>query len=534
MQLKNRFWFWSGGLIAPLLLLGGISVWNLFVQGRAMRAATSEYELSDRAKALTVQVGWLRDSLAGADARSYYDLKYFSPISIETDRIVQSANTAAKVDDGDASAEKRLAGEIPAQLQKATAQVSDSTPTAVSTAAAAGHLDQLLKSLTIASALGPEAARRHVIVAEAGISTHTTWALMWFAVALVVSGAVHYKQYRVLVQPLVWLRDDMRRSAATEYRNPVRATGDVEYQEVAIYFNGLARELAGLYRNLEEKVIARSRELVRSERLASVGFLAAGVAHEINNPLSVISGYAELSTKAMRRVLSGPGTRSNGDAAASAAEREDDIKAEAEALSGVLEAQGIIREEAFRCKEITSRLLSLARGGSDNRELLPLNKLAEQVAILVKGLRNYRDRRVVLDFAATDSLDVLANATEMKQVLLNLTVNAFEATHANTGQVRISGKRCDEWIECSVEDNGKGMSRETLDQIFEPFFTAKRGAGEPGTGLGLSITHAIIENHGGRIRAESPGPGQGSRFTFRLPIAKGVQASARESLHAAS
>jgi signal transduction histidine kinase len=218
----------------------------------------------------------------------------------------------------------------------------------------------------------------------------------------------------------------------------------------------------------------------------------------------------------MRRVLIGPG---GGGAGGGGGEDEINAKAEAEALSSVLEAQGIIREEAFRCKEITSRLLSLARGGTDGRERLHLNQVAEQVVTLTKGLRNYRDRRVVLEFDPSGSFEVVANATEMKQVLLNLTVNALEAASAESGEVRIGGNHTGEWIECFVQDNGKGMSQETLEQIFEPFFTAKRGVGEPGTGLGLSITHAIVENHGGRIRAESAGPGRGSRFTFRLPAA---------------
>jgi len=248
---------------------------------------------------------------------------------------------------------------------------------------------------------------------------------------VLISAAIHYKQYRTLVRPLLWLRDDMKLSAANDYRERVRPRGDPEFKEVAGYFNGLARDLADLYKTLEEKVISRSRELVRSERLASVGFLAAGVAHEINNPLSVISGYAELAAKSLRGVLLGSGGGA-GD--------EVEAAAEAEALSSALEAQEIVREEAFRCKEITSRLLSLARGGGDGRQALCLDDVARQVTVLTKGLKNYRDRRVVLDFKA-DPLEVVANMTEMKQVLLNLTVNALEAVPPERGEVRIGGRR---------------------------------------------------------------------------------------------
>ena len=137
---------------------------------------------------------------------------------------------------------------------------------------------------------------------------------------------------------------------------------------------------------------------------------------------------------------------------------------------------------------------------------------------MTRGLKNYRDRKVRTHFTDdAEAMQVVANASEMKQVLLNLTINALEASPADRGEVRIGGRRSGDWVELSVEDNGKGMSPETLEHVFEPFFTAKRGAGEPGTGLGLSITHAIVESHGGRIRAESNGPGRGSRFTFQLP-----------------
>src|SRR4029077_6628222 len=108
---------------------------------------------------------------------------------------------------------------------------------------------------------------------------------------------------------------------------------------------------------------------------------------------------------------------------------------------------------------------------------------------------------------------------EMKQVLLNLTVNALQSVKPGEGKVLIEGKRRNGWVELSVCDNGHGIAPESLKQVFEPFYTRRPGARAPGTGLGLSITHAIVESHGGRIRAESEGVGQGSRFTVELPAA---------------
>ena len=318
------------------------------------------------------------------------------------------------------------------------------------------------------------------------------------AAAVVAALLVTASQYRSVMAPLHRLRDGVRRVAAAKFSDPLgpSSAGSREFAELAGEFNRMARELDGFYRQLEEKVRAKSRELVRSERLASVGFLAAGVAHEINNPLNIITGYAELTLKRLRAL--------DGDPAAADA---------AQSLQ-------IIRDEAFRCKETTEKLLSLARGGREGREIINLATLASEVASMTRGLKNYRDRKVRMNFSDdAEAMQVLANASEMKQVLLNLIVNALEAVPPATGEVVIEGRRRDEWVEVSVSDNGRGIRPESLPHVFEPFFTDKRGAGEPGTGLGLSITHAIVEGHGGRIEAESAGMNKGSRFTFQLPAA---------------
>ena len=322
------------------------------------------------------------------------------------------------------------------------------------------------------------------------------------AAALAAALWVTASQYRSVMVPLQRLRRGVRSLAAGEFDRRVEPGGSREFAELAEEFNRMAVELNGFYRQLEEKVREKSRELVRSERLASVGFLAAGVAHEINNPLNVITGYAELTLKRLRAL--------DGDPAA------DDA---AKSLQ-------IIRDEAFRCKETTEKLLSLARGGNDAREPLSLAAVAREVAAMTRGLKSYRDRKVRLEFDDADALEVVANANEMKQVLLNLAINALQAVAPGIGEVVVEGRREGAWVEVSVTDNGRGIAPELLKHVFEPFYTDKRGAGEPGTGLGLSITHAIVEAHGGRITAESAGVGRGSRFTVQLP-ASGSPAEAR-------
>jgi signal transduction histidine kinase len=243
-------------------------------------------------------------------------------------------------------------------------------------------------------------------------------------------------------------------------------------------------------------VASKSRELVRSERLASVGYLAAGVAHEINSPLNIMSGYAELSLKRLSRL--------------------SQIQSPGESDAQVIQHLSIIRSEAFRCKEITQKLLSLAKGNGDVRGRISLTDAITEVAGMVRGLNSMRGKNLQIHLPADQRLDVTANLTEIKQVLLNLMVNAIEAVIPGSGNVLVEARHVGAWIEVDVTDNGRGMSAQTRERVFEPFFTNKRGSGQPGTGLGLSITHTIIENHHGHIFAYSDGPDLGSRFTIRL------------------
>jgi signal transduction histidine kinase len=177
----------------------------------------------------------------------------------------------------------------------------------------------------------------------------------------------------------------------------------------------------------------------------------------------------------------------------------------------------VIAEEAFRCKEIVQKLLSLARPGEEHRAAISLGDVAANVVSLVGGLSEYKNRKVTISANARDDLRVMASEGEMKQVVLNLAINALQSLNGAEGAVAIDVRRDGDAVELAVSDNGRGMSADVIERVFEPFFTAKRGAGTPGTGLGLSISHMIIEKHGGSIVASSGGAGRGSRFVVRLP-----------------
>lgn len=330
-----------------------------------------------------------------------------------------------------------------------------------------------------------------------------TIASIILVIALVMISAmlVAVWQYRAVIGPLWRLRRGVRHIALGRFDMRLVAEGDRDFAELADDFNRMADELQTVYADLEEKVESKSRELVRSERLASVGHLAAGIAHEINNPLGIIAGHAELSLMQLNKeAASGEADDSTGD------ETRETLE--------------VIRDEAFRCKEIIQQLLSLSRKAPATKSTIDAAETSAAVSKMVRGHIEAKDRAIELDFPTDRPLWISANPPEIKQVLLNLVVNALQATEPGAGYVDIAGRYDDETDEVvlTVEDNGRGMDAETAERVFEPFYSQSKGGDS--FGLGLSVTHAIVDAHGGRIGASSPGLGKGARFTVRLPAAE--------------
>ena len=340
---------------------------------------------------------------------------------------------------------------------------------------------------------------RNSIAAAQSAADHKQKIALWTIIALcgaVVLGAVAIgiRQYHRVINPLHTIGDGARAFAKGEFDARITLIGDQEFVALANDFNQMANELSTLYRDLEQKVAAKSKELVQSERLASVGYLAAGVAHEINNPLGIIAGYGE---RAIQQLSNGLDETS---------------------LPRTQKALAVICEEAFRCKQITDRLLSLARPGSQTRKIVSIATIARDIVSTLAGLGTVGDRRLTLTVNPENDFAVLANEGELKQVFLNLIINALEAVDASTGEVHVHISRLGDDVQLEVTDNGTGMTPETLDRIFQPFFTEKRGQ-RPGTGLGLSIAHTLVTNQGGRITAHSAGPNRGSTLIVELPFA---------------
>jgi len=363
----------------------------------------------------------------------------------------------------------------------------------VTRAQAAAQLDRLRSDLNILATGADRLVSDSLEATHRQLAFATTALVTSCAVGAIIVVILAFCQHRWVVLPISSLRNRVRQSTGTRSdTEPVRSSPDV-LSDLDRGFDGLIRELDELYGTLEDRVHTKSRELVQSERLASVGYLAAGVAHEINNPLNAILGYAELTL----RDLSAPS--GNGRPAADS-----------------VESLRIIRDETMRCKHIVEKLLSLVRKSDAPREAVDMIAVIREVVAVVDRLKQFRGRTVVPELPDHE-LVVFAREAEMKQILLNLIINALAATSPGDGRVTIVAGGCEEAVRVCVHDNGHGMPPETIDRVFEPFFSETRSENGPGTGLGLSIVHAIVLDHGGTIDATSDGPDKGSIFTISLP-----------------
>ena len=323
---------------------------------------------------------------------------------------------------------------------------------------------------------------------------HYSRVIVWFSALAVLAMlcALAALFNRWVLYPVRLLQRGVRRVArgSFDYRIELH-TGD-EMQALAEAFNDMTTRLSATYSDLERQVQERSRQLVRSERLAGVGFLAAGVAHEINNPLASIAFCAEALEGRLKTLVA------------------DAPPADAKVVGDYAR---MIQEEAFRCKRITEKLLDFSRCNDIQRERTDLAGLIQEVVEMIRHMGKYRSKHIA--FQPREAVLAHADGQEIKQVVLNLVVNALDCMEPN-GTLRIDLRNAGGMAEMAFADDGCGMEPDVLENIFEPFFTRRRVG--KGTGLGLSITHRIVNQHQGEITATSPGEGQGATFTVRLPV----------------
>lgn len=339
-------------------------------------------------------------------------------------------------------------------------------------------------------------------------STFTTIGL---ALGFVLSAAllVSFLVNRMVYLPLRDLENGASRLAAGNLENtiPVRSTD--ELGQLASSFNSMTEalrksreELKEWGTTLEEKVAKATRELqlaqaetARGEKLASVGLLAAGIAHELNSPLTGVLTFSHL------------------------------VRKELPEGSPQAEDLDLVIQETKRCAAIIRRLLDFAREKAPEKKFSEINELIAESIRLIEQAAHVEDIDIIVDLDK-DLPAIWIDEDLIKQVFMNILVNAQHAIEGE-GTITVRSRLCPEYrntkaggqqvpmIEVSITDTGCGIPQEHLQRIFDPFFTTK--AVGKGTGLGLSVSHGTVRAHGGEIEVEST-VGKGSEFRIYLPV----------------
>lgn len=309
--------------------------------------------------------------------------------------------------------------------------------------------------------------------------------------------------WNLVSTPVSLLAQGMRKVASGDLDHAIDIDRRDEIGELAQAFNSMTSDLKRtkgelvewgntLEKKVQEKTEAIHRaqaQLIHSEKLASLGRMAAGVAHEINSPLTGIVTFGHLLQKQFA-----PGSQ----------ERED------------IE---VIIDQANRCSTIIKGLLGFARASAADKAATNINDVLNSSLNIVRNKADFFNIKLVTDFE--QRLDrVKADSSQLQQVFLNMIMNAADAIE-DKGTITISTRNVSEngqgFVEVEFRDTGQGISEENIAKLFEPFFTTKPVG--KGTGLGLAVSHGIIQDHGGKITVKST-PGEGSRFFIRLPAHK--------------
>lgn len=326
--------------------------------------------------------------------------------------------------------------------------------------------------------------------------------------SLLISSLLGYLAARHFTTPIMDMIRDTKAIADGDFSHRLSVETNDEIEEMAKNLNRMAEaikeredQIQHHAKDLEEKLTERTRQLsvahaqiMQSEKLAATGKLAAGVAHEINNPISVIINRIEC-------MMLETGADAEG----------------AKLPQNLIDDLEVINIHAHRIAQITRGLLTFARKAPADFSPIEVNSLVEEVLLLMEK-ELVKSKINVERQLAVDLPSILANANQIQQVIINLLNNAWEAM-PNGGSISIKTERIlkgekGEAVQLSISDTGHGVNEEKLNKLFDPFFTTK----ERGTGLGLSISYGIVKEHNGQIEVESE-PGKGTTFTITLPAA---------------
>ncbi|MFP4138568.1 MAG: ATP-binding protein [Halomonas sp.] len=325
---------------------------------------------------------------------------------------------------------------------------------------------------------------------NAGIENYTGFISLVAGIVFVIGAAgivlgVWWAFRRFIERPLNRLLEVMARVESGDRTQRAAGRGPQEYRRLALALNGMLDAMAEKDADIEARrinEIALEKRLRKSRKLAELGVLAAGVAHEIGAPLTVINGQAQ---RLARRESLG-----------------DDERARL----------GRIRDEVARIVEIVRQLMELGRRHSVEKERVALDDILAAARELVE--ESLEERGIRLELALPEPAPrLLANGQQLTQVFTNLLQNAAQAEGVT--RVRVTAEGDESWLRLRVEDDGQGVAEGDRGRVFDPFFTTK--AVGQGSGLGLSMVHRIVNDHGGTIGVETASLG-GAAFVICLPL----------------
>jgi two-component system NtrC family sensor kinase len=319
-------------------------------------------------------------------------------------------------------------------------------------------------------------------------------------IALLTAGLSGLFIYRVLRRPILRLSRGMETLSQGDLDTTIEVESNTELGDLATAFNRMAgdlkrarHEIQRWTQRLEHRVKQKTDELqqaqsqvVHMEKMASLGKLSASVAHEINNPLFGILTYSKLGLREL-----------------------DDDKVDAEKLREYLT---IVQRESGRCGDIVRNLLQFARSSPGQFAAHHFNTLVQEVMALLAHHFDMRQIEVHRDFELEDDR-VTCDARQVQQALIAPCINAVEAMNAG-GKLTVRTTGDAENVSVEIGDVGGGIEPDTLDHVFEPFYTTKEDSG--GLGLGLSVVYGIVRRHGGSVDISSD-PGKGTTVTIVLP-----------------